>query len=393
MRREEHQAIRRIRVRLPFTVVTAITLFLSIGLAESSRAEAMIGSQHEDAFQKQTAAESDLRTGIQLTQNGRFEDAIPHLLAAQGHVADEYAASFDLALCYVGIGKFKDAVGVLSSLKDEGHATAAVNNLLAQAWIGAGQPQGALSAFQAAVQETPDDEKLYVLVADQCMASGAYDLGMQVADVGLQHLPRSARLHYERAAFSTYENQVEQASSEYEMAARLAPGSDISYMAIAQDDLLQGKIQGAIQVAHKGIESGHGNYILLTIFGDAVARAGISPSEALFSEAEQALTKSIAERPRYAPSHLALGELLLDAGRMDDAISHLEQARALAPADPAVYSHLAIAYRRKGRADQEQQALATLSKLNQQQAQKYKTDSPDKAGYGASAPANHKPSQ
>lgn len=393
MRREEHQAIRRIRVRLPFAAVAAATLLLTIGVTGSSQAKPMIGTQRDGAFQGQTAPESELRAGIQLTQGGRFEDAIPHLLAAQGHVADEYAANFDLALCYVGIGKFRDAAGVLSALRDEGRATAAVNNLLAQAWIGAGQPQRAFAAFQAAVQETPSDEKLYVLVADQCMASGAYDLGMQVADLGLQHLPRSARLHYERAAFSTYENQVGQASSEYEMAARLAPGSDISYMAVAQDDLLQGKIQDAIQVAHKGIESGHGNYILLTIFGDAVARAGFSPGEALFSEAEEALTRSIAERPRYAPSQLALGELLLDAGRMDDAISHLEQARALVPANPAVYSHLAIAYRRKGRADQEQQALATLSKLNQQQAQKYKTDSPDKAGYGAAAPANHRPSE
>lgn len=393
MRHETYQAVWRIGLRFSLIIVTTITPILAIGALESIQAKAAIASQPDRTSQEQTAAESELRTGIQLTQEGRFGDAIPHLLAAQGHVSDEYAAKFDLALCYVGIGKFNDAAGVLSSLKYEGHATSAVNNLLAQAWIGAGQPQKAFAAFQAAVQQAPSDEKLYVLVADQCTASGAYDLGMQVVDVGLQHLPRSARLHYERAAFFTYENQVDQASSEYEIAAKLAQGSDLFYMATAQADLLQGKIQDAIGVARKGIRTGHDNYILLTIFGDAVARAGIPPGEALYSEAEQALTKSIVERPRYAPSQLALGELLLAAGQVDEAISHLELARALAPADPSVYSHLAIAYRRKGRADQEQQALATLSKLNQQQAQKYKTDSPNKAGYVASAPANHKPPQ
>lgn len=393
MRREEHQAIRRIGVWLPFRVAAAVTLVFTIGVFESSHAKSTSRSWPDGTLQQQTAAESELRTGIQLTQDGHFQDAIPHLLAAQGHVVDEYAANFDLALCYVGTGKFNDAAGVLSSLRDEGHATAAVNNLLAQAWIGAGQPQKAFVAFQAAVQQTPSDEKLYVLVADQCTASGAYDLGMQVVDMGLQHLPRSARLHYERAVFFTYENEVDQASSEYEVAAKLAQGSDLFYMATAQADLLQGKIQDAIGVARKGIRTGHDNYILLTIFGDAVARAEISPDEALYSEAEQALTKSIAERPRYAPSQLALGVLLLAAGQVDEAITRLEEAQALTPSDPAVYSHLAIAYRRKGRADQEQQALATLSKLNQQQAQKYKTDSPNKAGYVASAPANHKPSQ
>lgn len=343
--------------------------------------------------EEQTNAESELQAGIALTQKGEFERAIPHLLAARGHVADKYAANFDLALCYVATNKFNEAIGILSDLETGGHATAAVNDLLAQAYVGAGRTDKAFAAFQRAVHQTPEDEELYVLVADACMEHEAYDLGMQVVDAGLKRLPNSAKLHYERGAFSTYENQMDQASSEYEMAAKLAPHTDIFYIASAQNDLLQGRIQDAIGVTRKAIQRGSDNYILLAIFGNAVARDGIAPDQPLFAEAEKALAKSIKERRGYAPAHLALGELLLTAGRVDEAISHLEQARELAPADSAVYSHLAIAYRRSGRADDEQRMLAILAKLNQEQAQKYKTNSPNKAGYVASAPANHKPPQ
>lgn len=382
-------------VRFPLAIIALVVLILGFGGFHHCRAAGGISTAAGDAAVQQgqaTNTESELQTGIELTQNGRFKDAIPYLIAARGRVADEYAANFDLALCYVATEKFQEAIEILGSLKNGGHSTAAVNNLLAQALIGAGQPDKALEAFRAAAQETPTDEKLYVLVAEACMEHGLYDLGIQVVNTGLEHLPDSARLHYERGTFFAYENQVDQASSEYEVAEKLAPGTNVFYIAAAQNDQLQGKIQDAIRVARRGIQSGDDHYILLTIFGDAVARAGVGPGQPLFAEAQQALEKSIAERPAYEASQLALGELLLTAGRIDEAMNHLARARELAPTDPAVYSHLAMAYRRAGSTGQEQEMLAILAKINQQQAQKYKTDSPNKAGYVASAPVNHKPS-
>jgi tetratricopeptide (TPR) repeat protein len=338
-------------------------------------------------------AESELHAGIALTQQGRFSEAIPHLLAARGHVADEYAANFDLALCYAATDQFNQAIQILESLQAKGSSTVAVNNLLAQAYIGSSQPKKALAAFQEAVEQTPQDEKLYLLVADACMDHEAYDLGTEVLDEGLQHLPQSARLHYERGEFLTFQNQVDLAKADYAAAAKLAPGTDISYMALGQKDLLEGNIQGAVKITREGIRSGRENYILLTIFGDAVVRAGAAPNQPLFAEAQSALEKSVAERPNYADSQLELGELLLSAGRVDDAVAHLEKARQLAPKNPAVYSHLAIAYGRQGHSDEAQRMLAILAALNQQQTQKYKTDSPNKPGYVASGREIRKPSQ
>jgi len=337
-------------------------------------------------------AERELQIGIALTQQGRFSEAIPHFLGAQGHVSDEYAANFNLALCYVGTNQFTRAIQVLSTLKSGGHDTAAVNNLLAQAYIGAEQDKNAFSAFQQAVKQTPEDEKLYMLVAEECMDRQAYDLGLDVLNIGLQHLPNSSRLHYERGLFFSFENQPDPATADFDFSSRLSPGSDISYMAAGQKALLEGDMPEAIRIARERMKKGHDNYIVLTIFGKAVIQSGVNPGEPEFAEARAALEKSVAERPNYAVSQAALGELYLTAGRVDDAITHLEAARKLAPDDVSVYSHLAIAYRRKGDAGEAKSMLATLAALNQQQAAKYKSDSPGhKAGYVSSGRAPRQP--
>jgi len=143
-------------------------------------------------------AETELQTGTALTSHGQFNEAIPHLLAAHGRVANEYAADFNLSLCYVATQQPKKAIPLLISLRNSGHDSAAVENLLAQAYVGDSQNQRALETLQRAAVFTPENEKLYMFVADACMGKQAYAVGMQVVDLGLKHLPNSARLHFER---------------------------------------------------------------------------------------------------------------------------------------------------------------------------------------------------
>ena len=381
-RRFHGHTVLRVFATLVVTVCTPAT-------ARSSTGRVWLPTPSTQAAQ--TPPESELQAGIALTRQGRFSEAIPHLLAAQGRVANEYAANFDLALCYVGTSRFAKAVQLLEELKGNGHSTVAVNNLLAQAYIGGGQPDKATVAFQEAAKQAPFDEELYLLIADACMDQRSYDLGNEVVDAGLKNLPSSAKLHYERGVFSTFLDQPDQAKANYEAAAKLARGTDISYMALGQKDLLQGNIQDAIEVTRRGIKAGNENYILLAIFGSAVALSGAGSNQPLFTEAESALEKSIAERSRYAPSQLALGELLLSAGRLSDAVVHLEEARQLTPNDPSIYSHLALAYRREGRQEDARRMLVILAELNEQRLQKYKSESPTKAGYVASGRTPGKP--
>ena len=364
-----------------FLRATAILLaFLSVLCACSSApAQTPPGNQQSqikppahDAGSTPTA-EQELQKGTELTRQGHFREAIPHFLAAQGRVSNEYAADFNLALCYFGTDQFDKAIAILTNLSSAANPTAGVYNLLAQAYVGNGQPEQAFTALQRAASITPGNEKLYLLVADACMDHQNYSFGVKVVNLGIENLPQSGRLFYERGVFQTLLERGDLAATDFAQAAKLAPDTDIAYMAAAQQDLVEGKIPETIAVARQGISTGHENYILLTLLGEALIRSGVAPGQPEFAEAQAALEKSIAEHPDNSRSQFALAKIYLMAGRYDDAITHLEIARQLDPANTSVYSHLATAYRQRGQLDQAQKMLAILADLNEAQAAKIRS--------------------
>jgi tetratricopeptide (TPR) repeat protein len=338
---------------------------------------------NELAADARQAAQAELQSGIALTRRGLFAEAIPHFLAARSQVSNEYAVNFNLALCYVGTRQFKPAIQILRDLNKGDHATPDVDNLLAQAYIGNAQPQEGLESFQRAATETPQDEKLYLFVADACTDQQNYDLGLKIVEIGLQNLPDSPRLHYKRAIFFSQLGESDQAREDFDLVQKLTSGSKTAYLSAGQEKLFEGNIPEAIRVAREGIKRGYGNYILLTILGEALIRSGATPGQPDFSEAQVVLEKSVAERPNHSGSQLALGKVYLMANRLDDAITHLEKARALDPRNPSVYSNLATAYRRKGELQQAQAILTTLARINAEQAEKIASAPGDrKASYG-----------
>jgi tetratricopeptide (TPR) repeat protein len=327
-------------------------------------------------------AEEELRSGTELTRRGLFREAIPHLLAAHGQVSNEFAAEFNLALCYVGTSQSKQAIDLLKTLSNGSHA-ADIENLLAQAYIGNGQPQEALAAFERAAALTPQNEKLYLLVADACTDHRDYALGIKVVELGLHNLPQSARLHYERAVFLAQIDDLDHAKADFALASKLASGSDIGYLAAAQEALLEGNIAETVRVAREGVEKNSENHTLLTILGEALVRSGASPSQLEFAEAETALERAVVIQPGAASSHLSLGALYLLAGRLADAIVQLQQAEHIDPSKPAIYANLAKAYQRRGDEQAAQQALATLERLNLAQAEQIRSAPGErKTGYG-----------
>jgi tetratricopeptide (TPR) repeat protein len=350
----------------------------------SGRAAAVPREQQDST--DDTQAEAELQKGTALSRSGKFAEAIPHLLASRGKVVNNYAANFNLALCYVATRQSQRAIPLLTELRASGHDNGEVNNLLAQAYVGDSQDQKALAAIRRAAALSPANEKLYMFVADACMAKQNYVLGLQIVDLGLNHVPNSARLHFERAMFLASLDQFDNAKNDFELACSLAPDSDIAFIAASQEAMFEGNIAEAVRAARDGISKGHENFMLLTLLGEALLRSGITPGQPEFEEAREALERAVSQRADYASSQLTMGKLYLTEGRLNDAIIHLEAARQLNPGNTAIYSNLATTYRKQGKASQAQDALETLAKLNRAQAEKIRDAPGDrKAGYAGTA--------
>jgi len=329
--------------------------------------------------------EAELQRGIDLARSGRFSEAIPHFLAARWHVSNEYAAEFNLALCYVGTDQSEEAIRILNELRKNGHENAAVENLLAQADAKAGHSSEALEALHRAAQFTPKDEKLYLYVADAFLERREDALSLQVIDFGLEQLPASARLHYERGYLLALLDEADAAKTEYQRATEIAPRSEIGYLAAAQKNLLIGELSEAIEAARAGIREGKTDYQLLAVLGESLLRAGAKPGDAEFAEASNALEKSVAAKRNYASSQISLGHLYLLNDNLDKAVEHLERGRQLDPQNSSVYPLLAKAYQKLGQLEKAAALLAILAKMNQEQEQKIRNAPGDSKAIPGSA--------
>lgn len=347
--------------RFAHKVLLAI-LVLSSGAAAQRAASSSVAVSQNLSWNGDSVA-TDLAKGIDLTRQGEFRRAIPLLQRARTGTANIYAGSFNLSLCYLGVGDFKQAIMTLEELYGSGYNTAAMNNLLAQAYIGDGQPDRAFQALEEASRQTPKDEKLYAFVADACTDHYAYNLGLRVVDLGLQRLPDSARLHYERAVFLARLDRLEEAKPEFQLSSKLAPGSDIGYMALIQEKLYEEQYGEALALAREGIGSGHRDYQMLSLLGTILMHSGVAPGQRGFAEAQEALEESVAANPMFSTSQIALGKLYLMEGKSKDAVAHLEIGRRLEPRNPAVYTSLARAYREIGEREKAQESIAALSAL------------------------------
>ena len=292
-----------------------------------------------------------------------LQQAIPHLLAAQRAGLDAYAVGVNLSICYLGTGKYKQAIGELESLRRSGNTSTVVDNLLAQAYLGDGQTEPALRVFKEAATVAPEDEKLYAYMADACTDHQDYALGLRIAEMGLQQLPGSARLHYERALFLSRLGRFDEAKPEFSRAAQLAPGSYIGYLSLVQKDLFEDKLADADRVLHEAIKAGHREYDILSLLGSVLLVEGAVPGQPQFAEARTALEESARERPDYPDTQIALGKLYLRQGRFKDAATHLEIGRRFDPNNPSVYASLATAYNRLGEHDKAREISRQMGRL------------------------------
>jgi tetratricopeptide (TPR) repeat protein len=366
-------------IRALLILITSMVWLTFAGLAAPVHAQR--GGQ---ASRGNSAAEAELQKGIALTRSGKFSEAIPHFLTAQEQGANLSVLNFNLALCYVGTGEYPSAIALLSELRQNGTSNANVENLLAQSLIGNRRPEEAFAAFERAARLTPNDEKLYLYIVEACMSHGYNDMGLKVAEAGLKRLPRSGSLVFEHGILLGQLDFVEDALKELEKVPKLAPGTDVAYIAAAQKSIFESNVDEAVRIAREGINKGKQHFMLLALFGEAVILSGVEPRNQDFADARAALEQAIVLSPTYVSARMSLGKLYLMEGRVDDAIAQLNVARELAPKSSAIYTNLAAAYRRKGDTARAEEMLAILDKLNKEEIERIRNAPGDrKAGYMA----------
>jgi Flp pilus assembly protein TadD len=165
-------------------------------------------------------------------------------------------------------------------------------------------------------------------------------------------------------------NQFDLADQDFQLAAQLAPNNNLTYAGLSVSYMQTGNLPEAVRMLRERISEKPADATLQYLLGEALIRAGAAPDAPEFAEAKASLEHSIALNPTFVPPKVDLAKLYLRENRVDEAVILLEKARSLDPNEKSIYSQLATAYRRQKKTEQAAAALATLTRLNEDQRER-----------------------
>jgi tetratricopeptide (TPR) repeat protein len=308
-------------------------------------------------------AQTRFAAGMLLVRLERFEEAARQFESAEG-----YTAGYNAALAYFQAGKFEDTLRVAGRLDPAEDRKAELWNLMAHAHEKSGRTKEAYDLLRQATEINPLDELSYLDLIGLCLEHQNYELGQEIADIGLKRLPASHRLRIARGVIHALNGKIELAEKDFAGAAESAP-PDVSLPLVSRGLILlqMDRAAEAVELFRARARTQPGDYLVNWFLAEALIRQGAAPGTPEEKEAEAALNASIKSAPKNAATRLMLGKLLLKRGDLPAAAKHLEQAMALDPKDASAAYQLGMLYRRQGDARRAQQMFAKVGKGKQEE--------------------------
>ena len=317
---------------------------------------------------------SHFEAGVLLGRAAAHADAARHFGAARSTYKDPYSAGYNQTLMLVEAGDHEGAIRAADELFRANLKSGELYNLVSRAYVASSRIQDAYDALRTAAKLEPSEEQHYLDLALICLDHENFDLGVEIVDVGLQYKPAAARLHLYRGVLLVMKGLVEQAEQEFEKARALGPDGPVPYVALAMAWMQSGNTSKAVDMLRKRMKTGSREAIMPYMFGVALMRTGVDPTDDAATEAIRAFEDAIKLDPQLSGPRAELGKILLRRGETQRAIEHLERAASLDPENAAPAYLLAQAYRRLGDTARAQELLSRVSKLNAQG----RGDDPDK---------------
>lgn len=300
---------------------------------------------------------------------GRFDQAAEDFGRLVAGQRPDPAMRYNLGLALYEAGRPEKAIAeLLLAVEAVDPPDIDTLSLLADAQHAALDPPGALATLQAAIRSHPRSERLYLQLAELCIEHGAYDLGVEIVEVGAKNIPGSHRIQTMRGILLAELGRYDEAETAFWAAAKADTDTQSAAVGLSLTLQKTGRMDESLEILKQRVAASPDDAVARFFYAQALIKQGVEPGAPDFQEALEGLLLAAERLSGEASPRVELGKLYLRAKQPELAIAVLKEAAQLAPDDRQATYNLMIALRRVGRID-EAAALAVRMREQLGQAQ------------------------
>jgi tetratricopeptide (TPR) repeat protein len=275
---------------------------------------------------------------------------------------DPSQLAFHLAHVEYGAGRYAASRQLLDELLREGHENGRVYELLGLCRAKENQLALAQEALEKAIALAPSTDSYYTDLAMILWEHGRANTGLALMRDCVQQIPESFNCYLTKGRIERSQQYYKDAVASFTQAARLRPSSADAEFGLATSLAGLGEVRQAAAAFQKTIRISPGDARPYREYAKLLLAEAGANNALLRALAAEMLEKSISRDPSNEESHYLLGQIWLDQGKIQAALSLLQTAARLNPQDGKVHYALWRAYRNLGR---EEQATTELSLYKQ----------------------------
>jgi tetratricopeptide (TPR) repeat protein len=275
---------------------------------------------------------------------------------------------YNLALCFLEAEELEQAKKTLLPLTESQQADPDALQLLAEVYKNQRDIESAVEVLQKAIRLHPEEERHYLDLAILCFDQGSFNLGAEIASIGIRNIPNSAPLYAARGIIHAQLGRSDEAKMDFQTANRLEPDKPYGGLGLSMAMQQSGEFEKALELLRDQISENPTDPDRLYLLAATLIENGLAePGTEAFEEAEAALQKVLEMRPDLSRAYVGLAELELKIGETERAIDHFQKAVDLDPSDRAAVNRLMFALRKAGRMEEAGVYAARLGQLMKQQ--------------------------
>lgn len=303
---------------------------------EKSERESESRELLQQAEEASWAAEDYYRNGVELYEQGRYEEAVWALRSTIRLRPDYAKAYYSLGVVlYSGLGRYEEAARFLEQAVEQDSSQAETYQLVGKVYLSLGQPAKAIQALERATALKPSAWENHHWLGLAHLRCGQ----VEAATAAFQHAARAAPFapvpHLHLARIYEKLGQQEAAQQEHLAFERLRPAQE--------------QVEAYLQQLKEDPDDPESHYRL----GRAYLQQG------RYSEASGHFQRAIELDPRYGLAHYGLGAVYHLQGRLEEAIEAYTQAYRADSSLVMALNDLGRAYHQTGRLEE---AIAAYQK-------------------------------